>query len=143
MHKLLDLGKKMGLKEEDLHHLVKDEQSRMRDEREKPWEKGRTWISIIDGKDRTEREQAEREDAKEMEDKKEQFAILEHSRKMEEIELEAKLQTDISQRRLDSSPQRAETQHRITGPKLPAFDDSKDNIDAYIQRFEIYAASQK
>ncbi|XP_062602901.1 uncharacterized protein LOC134264647 [Saccostrea cucullata] len=27
--------------------------------------------------------------------------------------------------------------------QLPAFDDSKDNIDAYIQRFEIYATSQK
>lgn len=31
----------------------------------------------------------------------------------------------------------------MRGPKLPAFDDANDNIDAYIQRFERYATSQK
>lgn len=36
-----------------------------------------------------------------------------------------------------------ETSQVIKGPKLPPFEDSKDNIDAYIQRFEIYATTQK
>ena len=31
---------------------------------------------------------------------------------------------------------------RRTGPKLPHFDDSKDNVDSYLQRFERYAELQ-
>ena len=32
--------------------------------------------------------------------------------------------------------------HKARSPKLPAFHDDKDNIDAYLQRFERYATSQ-
>lgn len=35
MEKLLEMGAKMGLKDEELKQFVLDEQSRMRDEREK------------------------------------------------------------------------------------------------------------
>jgi hypothetical protein len=58
------------------------------------------------------------------------------------MELEAKLQRDRLQISSESSTQGTGTQHPVRGPKLPAFDDSKDNIDAYIQRFKIYATSQ-
>lgn len=35
-----------------------------------------------------------------------------------------------------------QTQQPLKGPKLPPFDEAKDNIDAYIQRFERYATAQ-
>lgn len=36
-----------------------------------------------------------------------------------------------------------ETSQPVKRPKLPPFEGLKDNIDAYIQRFETYTISQK
>jgi hypothetical protein len=83
-------------------------------------------------KERIDRERAEWEHKKQIEDRKEQFIFLEHKRKMEQMELEAKLQRDQLQISSEFSTQGAGTQHPVKGPKLPAFDDSKHNIDAYI-----------
>ena len=44
---------------------------------------------------------------------------------------------------LDSTAITTDNRQSVRGPKLPAFDDANDNIDAYIQRFERYATSQK
>ena len=44
---------------------------------------------------------------------------------------------------LDSTAITTDNLQSVRGPKLPAFDDTNDNIDAYIRRFERYATSQK
>lgn len=60
--------------------------------------------------------------------------------KLEELELEHKLQLERSDNRTHDEK---ETFQPLKGQKLPPFEDSNDSIDAYIQRFEIYAISHK
>lgn len=51
----------------------------------------------------------------------------------------------IKQENLNTSTTNGETpghHHKARAPKLPFFDEEKDNVDAYLQRFERYAKSQ-
>ena len=80
-----------------------------------------------------------------MEERKEQYAMTEHKRRLDEIEVDHKFQalaTERSMKVLDSTAITTDNRQSVRGPKLPAFD-ANDNIDAYIQRFERYATSQK
>lgn len=144
MLELLDLGTKMGLKEEDLQQFVKDEQARMRDEHEKNraerQEKEEREFKFSLERERTVREHNKREHTRLMEEKKEYFAIPEHQRKLEELEHEDKIQLERSD---TTTHDEKETFQPVKAPKLSPFEDSKDSIDAYIQRFKIYAISQK
>nr|XP_034307586.1 uncharacterized protein LOC117682997 [Crassostrea gigas] len=88
-------------------------------------------------KERAAREHDEREHARLIEEKR-------HQQKLEELELDHKLQLERSHMKPSVvTKEEKETSQVIKGPKLPPFEDSKDNIDAYIQRFEIYATTQK
>nr|XP_034316843.1 uncharacterized protein LOC117686229 isoform X2 [Crassostrea gigas] len=146
MLELLEMGTKMGMKDEALQQFVKDEQARMRDEREKhrverqeerdQEEKDRDFKLQME-KERAAREHDEREHARLIEEKR-------HQQKLEELELDHKLQLERSHMKPSVvTKEEKETSQVIKGPKLPPFEDSKDNIDAYIQRFEIYATTQK
>lgn len=141
MLELLELGTKMGMKDEDLQQFVKEEQARMRDEREKhrverQEEKERDFKLQLE-KERAAREHDEREHARLMEE-------MRHQQKLEELEVDHKLQLKRSHMKPSVVTQEEkETSQMIKGPKLSPFEDSKDNIDAYIQRFEIYATTQK
>ena len=133
MKELLEVGTQMGLKDAELQQFVNNEQARLRDEREK---------------DRAERmAKHEREYQLELESMKEQNAEAEHKRKIEEMEIDHRFQMMAAERShkvLESTAlHHTETQPPVRGPKLPAFDEAKDNIDAYIQRFERYAISQQ
>ncbi|XP_062612822.1 uncharacterized protein LOC134274563 [Saccostrea cucullata] len=133
MKELLEVGTQMGLKDAELQQFVNNEQARLRDEREK---------------DRAERmAKQEREYQLELESMKEQNAEAEHKRKIEEMEIDHRFQMMAAERShkvLESTAlHHTETQQPVRGPKLPAFDEVKDNIDAYIQRFERYAISQQ
>ncbi|XP_052673702.1 uncharacterized protein LOC128155864 [Crassostrea angulata] len=157
MLELLEVGTKMGMKDEDLQQFVKDEQARMRDEREKhrverqeerdQEEKDRDFKLQME-KERAAREHDEREHARLREhDEREHARLIEekrHQQKLEELELDHKLQLERSHMKPSVvTKEEKETSQVIKGPKLPPFEDSKDNIDAYIQRFEIYATTQK
>ncbi|XP_052691254.1 uncharacterized protein LOC128169132 [Crassostrea angulata] len=152
MLELLEVGTKMGMKDEDLQQFVKDEQARMRDEREKhrverQEERDRDFKLQME-KERAAREHDEREHARLREhDEREHARLIEekrHQQKLEELELDHKLQLERSHMKPSVvTKEEKETSQVIKGPKLPPFEDSKDNIDAYIQRFEIYATTQK
>ena len=150
MKELLDLGTKMGLTDEALKQFVHDEQNRMRDEREKERserqaDKEREFQLQLE-KERSDRARAEHQYLLELEEKKEQYAISEHKRRMDEIETDHQFQelaSERSQRATLESTHVVETRLPVKGPKLPAFDETKDNIDAYIQRFERYATAQQ
>eukprot|EP00105_Crassostrea_gigas_P025126 XP_011445603.1 PREDICTED: uncharacterized protein LOC105341021 isoform X2 [Crassostrea gigas] len=141
MLELLEVGTKMGMKDEDLQQFVKDEQARMRDEHEKhrverQEERDRDFKLQME-KERAAREHDEREHARLIEEKR-------HQQNLEELELDHKLQLERSHMKPSVvTKEEKETSRVIKGPKLPPFEDSKDNIDAYIQRFEIYATTQK
>ena len=140
------MGTQLGLKDESLQKFVSDEQSRLRDERQKEREqRQKEQEERLAKEDRERQEQVDAQERQmrnqmELENKREEHARAEHARKMEQLELEHKLQAK-SQKALESSSLHLETQP-VRGPKLPAFDETKDNIDAYIQRFERYAVSQ-
>jgi hypothetical protein len=78
-----------------------------------------------------------------LEQHKVQYALVEHRRKIEEMELDKKFQALASERSMrDSTSASSEIRQPFKGPKLPVFDDTHVNIDAYIQRFERSATSQ-
>nr|XP_034301896.1 uncharacterized protein LOC117681450 isoform X2 [Crassostrea gigas] len=152
MLELLEVGTKMGMKDEDLQQFVKDEQARMRDEREKhrverQEERDRDFKLQMEEKDRDFKLQMEKERAAREHDEREHARLIEekrHQQKLEELELDHKLQLERSHMNPSVvTKEEKETSQVIKGPKLPPFEDSKDNIDAYIQRFEIYATTQK
>ncbi|XP_033734064.1 uncharacterized protein LOC117323139 [Pecten maximus] len=114
---LIDIGKELEFKGEALRAFVKEQQDKERDDRE--------------------RERQERQKQREFEEQQaaraDKRAEEEHRRKLELIQAEQHGQAYLTQR--DNA--------MMKGPKLPAFNEEKDNIDAYIQRFERYATVQK
>lgn len=133
---LLEMGAKMGLKDEELKQYVRDEQSRMRDEREK---------------DTTERQVREEREFKLQMEKNTVIAFeknsninlkwkpeknaSEHQREIEELEADQQFHT-LQQKKTQKSSMESthviETHQAMKGPKLPPVDEAKDNIDAYI-----------
>lgn len=96
-------------------------------------------------KEYSDRAREERQHQLEMEARKEEFAASEHQRKIEELEADQQFQA-VASEKMQKSPMEShhviETHQPMKGPKLPPFDEAKDNIDAYIQRFERYATAQ-
>ena len=110
---LIATGKELGLKEEDLRLFVKAEQDAAREERAA---------------------------VREVESA---AAIREHYTNMLPLQIEADRirvhEANITRERLDTT----RTSHKpARSPKLPPFNDTKDDMDAYIQRFERYAQNE-
>ena len=137
----MELGTQMVLKDDSLQQFINDKQARLGDERELERSERQA------REDRhTERAREEREHQLQMEERKEQYAMTEHKRRLHGIEVDHKFQalaTERSMKVLDSTAITTDHRQSVRGPKLPAFDDANDNIDAYIQRFQRYATSQK
>ncbi|XP_060074739.1 uncharacterized protein LOC132554436 [Ylistrum balloti] len=121
---ILEAGKRLQLEGDQLRLFIQEQQAKERDDRE--------------------REREEKKMQKQMDEEREaradRRAEEEHKRKMELIRAEQEYQSEW-----DKSGRRRETNPRDTikkGSKLPAFNEEKDNIDAYIQRFERYATVQ-
>ncbi|XP_063959307.1 uncharacterized protein LOC135154978 [Lytechinus pictus] len=117
--KFVNLGKELGLAGEDLFEFIKDREQKAREERA-----------------------AVREDRKqEIELKKQEFEL----KKLEENILDK--QIVLEQAKKGNESQLGDIRngtHSLTKiPKLRHFDESRDNIDAYLERFERYANSQR
>ncbi|XP_033727799.1 uncharacterized protein LOC117317109 [Pecten maximus] len=90
-------------------------------------------------------------DRKEQEKRKRDERALEREERGDVREAKLKLETlqlelEIEKMRKDESDRdRNDRVSNVKGkfPKLPAFDDNKDNIDAYLQRFERFAGAVK
>lgn len=107
MERLAELGEKMGLNGEDLRQFVLEQQAIERDERQREREFRRV---------EADKEEAERE--------------RRHMLEIKRLEMEA---AEISK------PVKAELPvyfERAKLPKLPPFQDGKDDLDSYLQRFE-------
>lgn len=115
LKQLLDLGKELGLEGKDLQEFVTTQQHLEREDRQK-----------------------QREIEKDRD-----IRALEREREQQEFELEKlrlqgiHLETSQEQGNVSMS----ESAHANMGirPKLPYFEEDKDNMDAYLQRFERYA----
>ena len=149
---LKDMGEQMGLKGNDLRDFMKEQQAFEREEREKQREHE---IRM------KERESAEKQKQYEYEERlKERDVAMKQKQYETEVEVE-RLKLETRRHALDYQ-ERAETsrsgqgdeedmearigpmrmQAAVKGPKMPCFNETKDDMDAYLHRFEIYAVSQ-
>ncbi|XP_060071934.1 uncharacterized protein LOC132551808 [Ylistrum balloti] len=72
-----------------------------------------------------------------LEKEREERSVREHTRKLELLELQ-KGQGNVTSGNHDQKYSHG----WVKGPKLPSFEEGKDNIDSYLQRFERYASAQ-
>ena len=120
---LVKLGEKMGHSGTDLAVFVQKERQRMKEESDKEKEFRLEQLKF----EQVERENALRE--KELE-RQERAAVRAHEKEMRELHL-----AHVK----DESP----SVHKTKPPKLPPFDERKDNMDSYLNRFERYANNVK
>ena len=118
LEKLITLGEKLGYKEESLQkfvdtELAREEERRIKDE--------------------------EREQRAQMREREKEQMI--HEQRMKELELETVKANRLLKGQDDEKPAKNVTSAKI--PKLPIFQDDKDDLDAYLGRFEKYATAQR
>ncbi|XP_060085301.1 uncharacterized protein LOC132564684 [Ylistrum balloti] len=146
LNEIIAAGKELGYTGEDLLQFLKETQDRARDERE---------LERKMRKAEMEAEQAEKEAerALRIESERKQLLIEQarieadrEARAEERAEREHKRKLELHQAGIaddDTGSSSSSTTVAPKGPKLPTFDEGKDSIDAYIQRFEVYATTQK
>ncbi|KAK3084534.1 hypothetical protein FSP39_014861 [Pinctada imbricata] len=129
LEQLKTLGESLGYKDEDLQKFVKEQQAIMREDR-----------------------RAAR--AKEKEDKEFQMSIEKAKLEKERLEQELKLKQMSHEHELELIEKKSKLKEsgilkdevelvKPRAPKIPAFEDGKDDMDSYLRRFERYAESQK
>ncbi len=138
LKELIELGKELGYEGIDLQKFVAEQQQKEREERRKERELQR------------EKEEQERQLQREREERERQREMEERQRELEEKERERRHELEMKklelQERERQSPLNSSVTETTSGrsiPKLPVFDDSKDEIDSYLQRFERFAQNQK
>ena len=124
LEKILAVGEKLGLSGQDLRDFIKEREDRDRDERAQA--------------------RQEREQQRVMEDREKErnFRILELEKETELKRQELEVSRITPSNALNST-QSDDSHNAKKGPKLPYFDESKDDMDAYLLRFERYAIVQK
>ena len=146
----MDLGKEMGLQGADLSTLFRDEgaaaRARQREEQKRAdREQERADREQEQAKREREREheKEQREHEKEQREHEELQAGREREREHERHLLEERGRQELA---LAESNRSTDINHpgrqSETSPKLPHFDDKKDNLAAYLHRFEDYAVVQ-
>lgn len=124
---LSDLGRKsFELSGDRLLDFVKEERDRQEKREMELWER--------QVKDREDKERIDRES-------REQQIVLQKQEK-ELVELRLKVAEKKGTSKIEVQ-QEGYSKLKARAPKLPPFDDSKDDVDAYLQRYERYAVSQE
>ncbi|CAH3139267.1 unnamed protein product, partial [Porites lobata] len=127
MDKFIQIGEKFGFEGEKLLEFVR-EQQKLEEER------------------RREEEEKEEKRRQLEEEKEEKRRKLEEERRREEEEKEEKrrqIEEEKEERRRNDTERAEVREDRAKAPKLPSFVDGKDDLDAYLQRFERFAATAK
>ena len=138
---LTDRGKDLGLEGKELHDFIKDQQAQQYEERAVRRQKEQNEFEL-------EKLELEKQKIREqMEFEKEKiFKETEASLRLKEIEQQHKLELLKAEAELASKGHKSESNVVHTSakvPKMPVFDDNRDDIDSYLRRFERYATSQK
>ncbi len=115
IERLVSVGERLGHKGEDLQKFVKEEQKR---------------------EEQKKREELEREERAIKREEQKRQEEMDHELKLKAMEIEAlRCQQEHGHSNHNG--------HHAKSPKLPPFNDGKDDLDAYLNRFERYAAAQK
>ena len=143
--KLLEFVKEQEEKEERIQREKEEKEEKIRREREEKEEKRRQQEEERDEKRRREEEEREaRRQDRELRKLEREAELL---RQKEAIEV-AKRQHELELARLVGDghlpvPPNNHQGDRAKTPKLPSFVDGKDDLDAYLQRFERFATNAK
>ena len=134
---LIELGKQLGYEGDDLRHFVKDEQASQRDLRQHEREEREKERELQVKKLYLEKEEKEKQREHELH----LYAIQENINKqeLEKIRLQQSVPFPQSPTNNDEGPVRV----KVKGPTIPHFDEVKDDIDAYLKRFEVLAKAAK
>ncbi|XP_041372853.1 uncharacterized protein LOC121386121 [Gigantopelta aegis] len=132
LKELMEQGELLGYEGESLREFVREQQAQQREERVAQREK--------------EREEREYKLALEKEREEREYKLA-----LEKLELEIKAKQIDHEHQLELLQKQAELsgkgnvvfQNVPKGPKIPAFEDGKDDMDSYLRRFERYAEVQK
>ncbi|XP_062599512.1 uncharacterized protein LOC134261046 [Saccostrea cucullata] len=119
LKEIIDYGVSLGYKEDTLREFVRHQQDIQREER-------------LAERERL-KEELEYQRMKEKHDKQMQLQQLTHQQQMEMLHEKEKLKIAGVE----------EVSVKFKGPKIPAFEDGKDEMDSYLRRFERYAELQK
>ena len=168
MEKFLELGEKFGLqgekllefvheqeeKEERLRKEQEEKEERLRKEQEEKEERRR--LLEEEKEERLRREQEERRKLnEEREARREEREARREERELRKLEMEtdilrqkeaaeaAKKEHELELARLGQGRNVVDTSDKPKAPKLPSFVDGKDDLDAYLQRFERFATVAK
>ncbi|XP_066968303.1 uncharacterized protein [Macrobrachium rosenbergii] len=154
----LSLGKELGYEGEELRRFVSDEQSALRDIRDKERVLEREKLEAA--REEREREREEREREREEREKEREYDRekserdrahelhlynIQESLQKQEIE-KLKLQKEINDSPVNtggSDTEGNQVRVKVKGPSIPDFDENKDDIDAYLRRFEVLASAAK
>ena len=147
MEKLLQIGKEFGLEGETLLEFVEKQQKleEEKEERRRILEEDRR-NEEEEKEERRRREDEERENRRQERELRKLEMEAELLKQKEAIEA-AKREHELELARLAQGrnvAERAELREdRAKAPKLPSFVDGKDDLDAYLQRFERFATTAK
>ena len=163
MEKFIELGKTFGLEGAELLSFVEkrmeeEREDRRRREEEKKEEKLR--LEEEEKEEKLRRTEEEKEERRRRQD--EEREARRQEREIRKLQMEAELQrqkveVEEAQRRHELEMKRLELEQtpagpgaqvpkkedRAKAPKLPSFVDGKDDLDAYLQRFERFATTAK
>ena len=151
----MEAGKEMGLHGNELLQFVTEQQKLEREERTKEIEREEKAKEVEREKRAKETEQEEKAKEREREEKAKETEREEKAKERERAALRAhelellrlKLEYEAQMEKIKNQQSDDKQTHSINGlpklPKLPVFDDSKDTIDAYLERFERYANIQQ
>ena len=130
LQSLKEFGETLGLTGKDLATFIKEQQAVEREERQKKRD-----YDLAQQQREFEQEKREKEHAHELERVR--------------LQLEAARAAPTNRGRIgehresgdNTDDEEDRNRHRIRGPKMPPFDESRDNMDSFIHRFEVYASA--
>ena len=163
MEKFIELGKTFGLEGAELLSLVEKRMEEEQEERRRRGEEGKEEKlrrAEEEKEERLRRADEEKEERRRRQD--EEREARRQERDIRKLQMEAELQrqkaeVEEAQRRDELEMKRLELEQtpvgagaqvpnkedRAKAPKLPSFVDGKDDLDAYLQRFERFATTAK
>ena len=149
--KWLERGERLGFTGTDFQDFVKEQEQAYFDREERALRRAQEREDLLKSQDE-ERErkrafsvQAELEHQKVLADIKQKEILLQRDIQREAAEREIeklKLQMQIKELGVDSPPTSVDFGVKGLRPKLPKFDENKDDMDAFLERFERFAVSQ-
>ena len=146
MEKFIKLGEKFGLEGEKLLEFVRRQLEEEKEEKCRQLEEEEKRRQLEEEKEERRRRQDEEREARRQERELRKLEMEAELVRQKEAAEGAKREHELElarlrQRNMDDRPH--DREDRAKAPKLPSFVDGKDDLDAYLQRFERFAETAK